>query len=69
MSSWEQNCKILKVSYNIIEKYVSLNFQLQILYLTWMFYGLEKVKRCHKKKKFGMTCKFCLDISRLYQDG
>ena len=36
MSSWEQNCKILKVSYNItvIEKYVSLNFQLQILYLT-----------------------------------
>ena len=43
MSSWEQNCKILKVSYNIIEKYVSLNFQLQILYLTWMFYGLEKI--------------------------
>ena len=34
MSSWEQNYKILKVSYNIIEKYVSLNFQLQILYLT-----------------------------------
>ena len=53
MSSWEQNCKILKVSYNIIEKYVSLNFQLQILYLTWMFYGLEKIWRCHKEKKIG----------------
>ena len=67
MSSRERKCEGCKIGYNIIESYVSLNFQLQILHLTWLFYDLEKSITL-SENIFRLTWNFCLDISRLYQN-
>ena len=52
MSSRERKYEGCKIGYNIIESYVSLNFQMQILHLTWLFYGLEKSITLSQKKTF-----------------